>query len=101
VSNRPPFSGPMVVLRLEAETRGRVWEIRDVRSPLLTARQVAERPGVCTATVYGLIEGGVLTHIRVSNAIRVAPIDLSAYIAMEKSAAKRRRQRAPRSAVGR
>ncbi len=79
----------MVVPRLEVETRRKVRGIPEVLAPLLTVRQVAERLGVCTATVYALIERGVLTHNRVSNAIRVAPIDLCAYIETEKRTAKR------------
>ncbi|MBI3182075.1 MAG: helix-turn-helix domain-containing protein [Myxococcales bacterium] len=47
---------------------------------MLTVRQVAERLGVSTATVYALVERGELAHVRVSNAIRVAPADLAAYL---------------------
>jgi excisionase family DNA binding protein len=48
--------------------------------PLLTVRQVAERLGTCTATVYRLCDEGQLPHIRVLHAIRVAPADLAAFI---------------------
>ena len=48
---------------------------------LLSVREVAARLSVCTATVYALAEHGELPHIRVSNAIRVAPDDLAAFIA--------------------
>ena len=44
-------------------------------------QRLAERLGVSTATVYGLIDGAVLAHVRVSNAIRIAPADLTAYVA--------------------
>lgn len=44
---------------------------------LLTVRQVAERLGVSTATVYRLCERGELPYVRVSNVIRVAPRDLT------------------------
>ena len=47
---------------------------------LLTVREVAERLAVCTATVYALCERGEIQHLRVSNAIRVCPADLEAFI---------------------
>jgi excisionase family DNA binding protein len=55
---------------------------------LLTVRQVAERLGVCTATVYTLCATGELPHLRVLNAIRVEPVDIEAFIA-----ARRREKR--------
>ena len=42
--------------------------------PYLTVREVAARLRVSTATVYDLCESGGLTHVRVSNAIRVAEV---------------------------
>ena len=39
----------------------------------LSVRQVAARLGVCTSTIYNLCREGKLLHVRVSNAIRVAP----------------------------
>jgi excisionase family DNA binding protein len=47
---------------------------------LLSVRDVAERLGVCTATVYKLCERGELAHVRVLNAIRVRATDLSAFV---------------------
>ena len=47
---------------------------------LLSVRQVAERLSVSTATVYRLAERGELPHLRLSNAVRVAPADLEAFI---------------------
>jgi excisionase family DNA binding protein len=47
---------------------------------LLTVREVAERLAVCTATVYALVERGEIRHVRVSNAIRIHPDDLGAFI---------------------
>jgi excisionase family DNA binding protein len=48
---------------------------------LLTVRVVAGRLGVSTATVYKLVAQGDLPHVRVSNAVRVAPADVDAFIA--------------------
>ena len=42
---------------------------------------MAERLGVCTATVYRLCTRGELPHLRVSNAIRIRPTDLDAFLA--------------------
>jgi len=61
---------------LKAVAGGRDW--------LLNMRQVAERLGVCKATVYALCERGELPHVRVSNAIRVTPDDLAAYLARQR-----------------
>jgi len=47
---------------------------------LLTVREVAERLAVCTATIYALVERGEIRHLRVSNAIRVHPDDLQAFL---------------------
>ena len=46
---------------------------------LLSVREVATRLGVSTATIYKLCERGELVHVRVLNAIRVRPADLSAF----------------------
>jgi excisionase family DNA binding protein len=48
---------------------------------LLTMREVADRLRVCRATVYKLCDAGELAHVRIANAIRVAPADLSQFIA--------------------
>ena len=50
---------------------------------LLSVKQVAKKLGVCTRTVYELVERGALPHIRVLNAIRVAPSDLAAFVAAQ------------------
>jgi len=55
--------------------------VRTFGSRLLTVREVAERLAVCTATVYALCGRGEIRHVRVSNAIRVHPDDLEAFIA--------------------
>jgi len=43
-------------------------------------RQVAERLGVSAATVYKLADRGELPHVRVSNAVRVHPADVEAFV---------------------
>ena len=47
---------------------------------LLTVRQVAQRLGVCAATVYKLCALGRLRHVRVVNVIRVVPADLETFV---------------------
>jgi len=73
---RKPFAAP--VLQGPAPTRLRA--LPEAPERLLTVREVAERLGVCTATVYGLCERGELSHVRVSNAIRIRPSDLNAFL---------------------
>ncbi|HEY6728163.1 MAG TPA: helix-turn-helix domain-containing protein [Polyangiaceae bacterium] len=51
---------------------------------LLNVRDVAMRLGVCTATVYALIQQGKLAHIRILNSIRIRPADLSLYVGKER-----------------
>ncbi len=48
---------------------------------LLTVHEVAQRLRVSSATVYKLCTAGDLAHIRISNAIRVAPTDIAEFIA--------------------
>jgi len=48
---------------------------------LFTVREVAERLRVSSATVYALCERGDLAHVRVSNAIRIVPDELEAFLA--------------------
>lgn len=56
------------------------------RGHLLTVRAVAARLGVCRATVYDLVSRGDLAHVRVSNATRIAPADLAAYVEARRNA---------------
>ena len=56
----------------------------------MKVREVAEALGVCTATVYELVDAGELSHVRVANAIRVTQTDLANYVA------SRRRKRCRR-----
>ncbi len=51
----------------------------------MTVRAAAERLAVSTATVYALCDRGELPHVRISNAIRIAPADLAAYLAGQRS----------------
>jgi excisionase family DNA binding protein len=49
--------------------------------PLLTVKETASALQVSTATVYKLCASGVLPHVRVLNALRIAPSDLETYLA--------------------
>ncbi len=65
----------------DAGERTRLRAIDGGAADLLTAATVARKLGVCTATVYKLCERGELAHVRILNAIRVAPADLATYLA--------------------
>ncbi len=47
----------------------------------LTVREVAERLGVCRATVYAMVERGELPHVRIGNRVRFHVADLGAALA--------------------
>jgi len=47
---------------------------------LLSVRQVAQLLGVSTAVVYRICERGELSHLRVSQTIRIRLIDFVAYV---------------------
>jgi len=51
---------------------------------LLCVREVARILAVSTATIYALAHRGDLAHVRVLNAIRVAPADLAQFIALHR-----------------
>jgi excisionase family DNA binding protein len=57
--------------------------------PFLTVREVAARLRLSTATVYDLCESGGLAHVRVSNAIRVAEADLTAFLLRQRKKGQR------------
>ena len=47
---------------------------------LLSVRAVAKRLGVCTRTVYEIVDRGQIRHVRLGNVIRIAPTDLAGFI---------------------
>ena len=57
-------------------SRTRLRAVDGGRDSLLIVREVAARLSVSTATVYALCARRELPHVRVLNAIRVAPADL-------------------------
>ena len=75
-----PVRSPFVTRLLpdSAATAARPRVLQDDR--LLSVREAAEQLGLCTATVYQLVGEGQLPHVRVLNAIRVAPRDLAAFV---------------------
>ncbi len=71
-------------------SRGSVRVVDGGADHLLTVRQVAERLHVHPETVRKLCTRGELAHVRISNAIRIVPSDLIAFIV-------RRRERSERT----
>jgi len=90
---RTPF-GPMVV-QGSSDHQRRLTLVRGGPARLLTVRDVADWLGVCTAVVYALVADGRLRHLRVSNAIRIAPADLTVFVAHWTRTAQDRGERAP------
>jgi excisionase family DNA binding protein len=81
-SDSPPFAA----IRSSPVTPGSQFGSALVvpQERLLSVREVATRLGVCTSTVYHLCAAGRLVHVRVANAIRIAPADLGAVLALRK-----------------
>jgi excisionase family DNA binding protein len=69
----------------DAQIAGNLRPVQGGAKDLLTVREVAARLSISTAAVYALCDRGELPHVRVSNAIRVAPADLEAFIARGRS----------------
>jgi excisionase family DNA binding protein len=63
-----------------AQISARLRALEPWPNRLLTVADVAEALSVSKATVYALVERGELAHVRISNAIRVAPSDFEAFI---------------------
>jgi excisionase family DNA binding protein len=54
---------------------------------LLSVKEVAQRLGLSTASVYALCADSRLTHVRILNVIRIAPSDLVAFVESSRSPA--------------
>ena len=68
-------------------------------SSLMNVSQVARHLGVSAATVYALCDRNELAHVRVANAIRVAPADLEAFVRGASDARTKRRRKKPAAAT--
>ncbi|GAG41823.1 unnamed protein product, partial [marine sediment metagenome] len=92
-----PFSKSFVPILSpkNAPSGGRLESLRGGAENLLTVRQVADRLGLCTATVYKLCEQADLVHVWISNAIRVAPADLAAFVEQQRRGSPARAQPKP------
>ncbi len=55
---------------------------------LLTVREVAAILRVCRDTVYRLCAKGQLPHVRILNAIRIAPADLDCFLRVHRDCPK-------------
>jgi excisionase family DNA binding protein len=77
------------VVPRSAEEGSRRPRVRAVGERLMSVREAAQALGVCTAIVYRLVDSGELGHARISNAIRIAPRDLVAYVIASKKSRER------------
>ena len=83
-------SGPPVVRApMPADVNGQ--DRAATLASLLNVTQVARHLGVSAATVYGLCDRNELAHVRVANAIRVAPGDVEAFVRAASGARTKRR----------
>jgi excisionase family DNA binding protein len=73
------------VVRGLVAPRAQLHAIQGGAGRLLTVREVAERLSVSTATIYALCERGELPHVRISNAIRIEPAGLEAFISTRRT----------------
>jgi len=55
--------------------------VEETRRPMLTPRRAAELLGVHRETIYRLIAHGDLASVRVGSLLRVAAVDVDAYLA--------------------
>jgi excisionase family DNA binding protein len=78
-----PHGAPVV--RVLVAPRAQLHAIQGGAGRLLTVREVADRLAVSTATVYALCERGELAHVRISNAIRIEPTGLEAFISTRRT----------------
>jgi excisionase family DNA binding protein len=76
------FGAPVV--QPSGGLRGRRPGVQDLGEKLLTVREVASKLGVCTAIVYRLVTAGELPHVRVSNAIRIAHVEVEKFVTRSK-----------------
>jgi excisionase family DNA binding protein len=61
--------------------RGRLCLVPEGQVGLLSIREAARMLGIAAVTLYAICGRGELAHVRVSNAIRLRPEDLEAYLA--------------------
>ncbi len=73
--------GALFCAKSDSRTKG-APNLRTIGA-FLTVREVAEQLSVSPATVYALVERGEIAHVRVSNAIRISPEALAAYLGGE------------------
>ncbi len=82
-----PIRSPFVTSLLQAPAAPDARK-RPAGQRLLSVAQVAALLGLSRATVYSLIATGALSHLRISNAIRVEAAVLDAFIAAGRRAGR-------------